>query len=142
MTHPKRIAWLTDLHLELVSSYSQIQKLCKRIKIEKPDVILIGGDTGTADSFADYLEDLEHLINKPIYFVLGNHDFYGSSIESVKTEAQRLSGGSKHLRYLTRCGVVGLTSSTALVGHDGWADGRLGSAEKKYGRAERLPLDR
>ena len=30
------------------------------------------------------------------------------------------------LVYLTQSGAVELTASTALVGHDGWADGRLG----------------
>ncbi|MDQ8182201.1 metallophosphoesterase [Pelagicoccus sp. SDUM812005] len=129
-TKPKRIAWLTDLHLEFVKSFDRVQKLCKRIRIEKPDIVLVGGDTGTANSFVGYLEDLEHLIDKPIYFVLGNHDFYGSSIDRVKAEAQQLSEDSKKMRYLTRCGVVELTPTTALVGHDGWADGRLGSTDK------------
>ena len=31
-----------------------------------------------------------------------------------------------HLHYLTAGGVIELTSKTALIGHDGWADGRLG----------------
>jgi hypothetical protein len=34
--------------------------------------------------------------------------------------------GSENLVYLSKAGVVELTPSTALVGHDGWADARLG----------------
>ena len=34
--------------------------------------------------------------------------------------------GSKTIMYLSQSGVVELTPHTALVGHDGWADGRLG----------------
>ena len=35
-------------------------------------------------------------------------------------------GGSQKMVYLSQAGVVELTPSTALVGHDGWADARLG----------------
>jgi hypothetical protein len=31
--------------------------------------------------------------------------------------------------YLTACGVAELTPSTALVGHDGWGDGRLNNLD-------------
>ena len=39
--------------------------------------------------------------------------------------------------YLTQTGVVALTEETGLVGHDGWADGRLGD----YARSEVLLND-
>ena len=38
-------------------------------------------------------------------------------------------GETKNLVYLNLAGVVELTPNTALVGHDGWADGRLGDFE-------------
>ena len=34
--------------------------------------------------------------------------------------------GSETMTYLSQAGVVELTTTTALVGHDGWADARLG----------------
>jgi hypothetical protein len=36
---------------------------------------------------------------------------------------------SKYLTYLTATGVVELTPRTAIVGHDGWADGQFGDYE-------------
>ena len=41
----------------------------------------------------------------------------------------RMSTTPRRLVYLSQAGVVELTPSTALVGHDGWADGRLGDLD-------------
>src|SRR5437764_11589677 len=73
----------------------------------------------------------------PIYFVLGNHDFYRGSIAGVRAGVEALDARSPRLHWLPRTGVVGLTPETALVGHDGWADGRFGD----YGRSEVLLND-
>jgi hypothetical protein len=62
----------------------------------------------------------------PIYFVLGNHDFYHGSIAAVRQAVARQSAASRWLHWLPISGVVPLTATTALVGHDSWADGRLG----------------
>ena len=57
---------------------------------------------------------------------LGNHDFYHGSIATVRNEVADVASRSQHLVYLTRAGVVEITPTTCLVGHDGWSDGRLG----------------
>jgi Icc protein len=123
----KRAAWLTDLHLEFVCSSYEVHALCENIKAVEPDCILIGGDTGTAHSFEKYLLTLEKELQLPIYFVLGNHDFYHGSIKKVRESAAILSRTTKRIRWLPGEGVVKLTADTALIGHDGWADGRLGN---------------
>jgi predicted MPP superfamily phosphohydrolase len=66
------------------------------------------------------------VVKKPIYFVLGNHDFYRDSIAGTRRRIAKLAEETEHLHYLTSLGVVALTKKTAIVGHDGWADGRLG----------------
>lgn len=58
-----------------------------------------------------------------MYFVLGNHDYYGGSIEGTRSVARRLSG---NLRWLHSSGVVQLNEETALVGHEGWYDAQYG----------------
>ena len=123
----KRLVWLTDLHLEFVSSSIKISNLCKRIKAAKPDYVLIGGDTGIANSVVQYLLILEEQLQLPIYFVLGNHDFYHGSIEAVRRKVEALSRESQRLNWLPITGIVKLTDNAALIGHDGWADGRLGN---------------
>jgi hypothetical protein len=62
----------------------------------------------------------------PIYFVLGNHDFYHGSIAAVRTRVAREASASPWLHWLTASPVIRLTADTALMGHDSWADGRLG----------------
>lgn len=123
----KRVAWLTDLHLEFVSSPSRVNVLCESVRDTAPDCVLLGGDTGIASSVEQYLLTLEERLQVPIYFVLGNHDFYHGSIKRVRDLAARLSKNSRRLHWMPAEGVVELTAKTALIGHGGWADGRLGN---------------
>jgi Icc protein len=72
---------------------------------------------------------MEFILKKPIYFVLGNHDFYKGSIAGTRKRIGKLARQSNYLVYLSQEGVVELTPSTALIGHDGWADARCGDYE-------------
>ena len=58
--------------------------------------------------------------------MLGNHDFYGGSIAAVRERVAQVAAASKWLHWLPSTGVVRLTPSCALIGHDSWADGRCG----------------
>ena len=122
----KRLVWLTDIHLEFLSSSIQLERFCQKIKLAEPDTVLIGGDTGTAETVEEYLRFLENCLRLPIYFVLGNHDFYNGSIREIRKKVEALSAKSKNHHWLTAAGVIELSNNTALIGHDGWADGRLG----------------
>ena len=90
------------------------------------DAILLGGDIGEADSVTGFLAEIERELQLPIYFVLGNHDFYRGSIAAVREAVAQQTAASQWLRWLSVSGVVPLTATTALIGHDSWADGRLG----------------
>jgi Icc-related predicted phosphoesterase len=122
------IAWMTDLHLNFVGR-SDVEKLCNTIRSSGADAILITGDIASSENLCRYLEFLADEIRKPIYFVLGNHDYYGSSIEKVHFEVTEAIRGSFYLRWLSQSGVIELTPDTCLVGHEGLADGRLGDPE-------------
>jgi Icc protein len=63
-------------------------------------------------------------VRKPVYFVLGNHDFYHGSISVVRMAIQELGDSP---RWLGGMECVPLTDTTCLVGHDGWGDGRYGN---------------
>jgi predicted MPP superfamily phosphohydrolase len=120
-----RLAWLTDIHLDHAPE-SRLDDLCRAIRTAGVGGILLGGDFGEALDVAEYLQALEAELGLPIHFVLGNHDFYGGAIASVRAEVAALCARSPRLDYLSRAGIVALTEQTGLVGHDGWADGRLG----------------
>ena len=121
-----RAGWLTDVHLNFVSS-SKRSRFYDLVREQKLDCLLLGGDIGEADSLIQFLTELEVSLDIPIYFVLGNHDFYRGSIAEVRQAVVRQAATSRRLRWLPLSGVVLLTDNTALVGHDSWADGRFGN---------------
>jgi predicted phosphohydrolase len=91
------------------------------------DAILIGGDIAEAHNLRRYLEMFDDVLARPIYFVLGNHDYYRGSIQSVRELVRYLCTQRPRLHYLSQCEEpIALTPGVALVGHDGWADGRFG----------------
>lgn len=120
-----KFTWITDVHLDFLSE-QEIDNFCRRIENERTDALLISGDIGQADSVVGYLERITAKISSPIYFVLGNHDYYRGAIGSVRRRVTELSQNNQNLNWLPVCGVVELTQDTALVGHDGWGDARLG----------------
>jgi Icc-related predicted phosphoesterase len=122
---PMRAAWLTDLHLNFTSSQRRA-RLYSDIRLGGAEAVLLGGDIGEANSVCYFLTEMEEALQMPIYFVLGNHDFYGGSITTVHEAIARRAASSRWLRWLSACGPVGLTARSALMGHDSWADGRLG----------------
>ncbi|MFH1764459.1 MAG: metallophosphoesterase, partial [Gemmatimonadota bacterium] len=121
-----RLAWLTDVHFEFLPQ-GEVAEFLGRVLDADPDAVLLGGDTGTAPTFPAYLARMEDALRRPVYFVLGNHDFHGGSIEEVRRTAAALTLRSRWLRWLPETGVVQVTPRTGLLGHGSWADGRLGS---------------
>ncbi len=120
-----KVAWLTDIHLEFLDAAS-VFRFARKLRDASPDVVLISGDIAQAPSITDHLSNLAREVMRPIYFTLGNHDFYHGSIRDVRTRVRNLSVQSNDLHWLNDAGVVRLTPGTCLVGHDGWGDGRLG----------------
>ena len=121
-----RFAWATDLHLEAVER-SDIRRFCDAIVASDSTALLLGGDIGDARDVEEWLAFLDERLALPIYFVLGNHDYYGSDVATVRRRMQRLA--SPRLQWLPTVGCVELTEDTSLVGHGGWGDARLGDFE-------------
>jgi predicted MPP superfamily phosphohydrolase len=120
-----RCAWATDIHLNFVEARHRYS-FAESVLAHDPDIVLLGGDLAEADTVVPYLQELEGWIKKPIYFVLGNHDFYRGSIRSVRESISELTRKSDRLSWLNNAGVVSIGEETSLVGHDSWADGGLG----------------
>jgi hypothetical protein len=95
-----------------------------------PDAVLLGGDIGDARTIKTYLEIFQDVLNCPIYFLLGNHDFYHGLITEVREQIKTLSTGSRLLHWLPEAGIVPLADKTCLLGCESWADGRLGDYAK------------
>ena len=111
-----RIAWTTDLHLNFVDA-ARIDRLIEELRDSQSDAVLIGGDTGEAVSFARHLKRIADALEVPVYFVLGNHDYYHSSIANVRRVARTLSQQYVLLTWLSEIGPIWLTEETA----PGWS---------------------
>ena len=75
---------------------------------------------------AIFLHALDDHLERPTYFVLGNHDFYRGSFGLVREKIAGLCAACPRLHWMPAAGVVPLTEKAGLIGHDGWADGRHG----------------
>lgn len=125
-----RVAWTTDLHLDWIDQPRKRDELVRSIRADAPDAVVLTGDVADGPQTGRYLRFLESELERPIYFVLGNHDFYGRTIREGRRQTAALAAESEHLVYLTTAGVVELTPTTAIVGHDSWGDARLGDYDR------------
>ena len=124
-----RLAWVTDIHLNFLPPEQRCD-FYKALLGESPDAVLVTGDIGESPTFDQLLIEMARAIERPVYFVLGNHDFYRGSIAEVRTRAACLGQQEPLLTYVTAARIVPLTEQTALVGHDSWADARLGDFDR------------
>jgi Icc protein len=122
---PMKLAWLTDIHVNFIPAHA-LERLIADVRAAQPAAVLIGGDIAEAHDIERYLERLDAGIQLPIYFVLGNHDYYRGSIPRVRRAIDELCARQPRLRYLSRSSWLPLSERLALVGHDGWGDGREG----------------
>lgn len=123
-----RVVWSTDIHLNFVEQ-AGFEEFVERVRDASPDVLLISGDIAESQNVVEYLAQLDDCLTCPINFVLGNHDFYNSSIAQVRYEVNCLCEQREKLVYLTAGECVEISEQVGLVGHDGWADGRSGDYE-------------
>jgi predicted phosphohydrolase len=121
-----RIIWLTDLHLNFLA-YPQMLGAYVRtdLSIQDGDVILITGDISEGPRLVEDLKLLQEGFKVPVYYVLGNHDYYNGSFASVAKSLSRK--GIKKTTWL-RHNRVWVSKDTILLGHDGWYDGRAGKS--------------
>lgn len=120
-----RLAWLTDIHLDFVRPQN-LHIFLNQLMTLDASAFLITGDIAEAHDFHEFLVKITNTTEKPIYFVLGNHDYYGSTIANTRQHASMLHRAHKQLQWLPKSGVVSLSEDTYLVGHGAWSDGGYG----------------
>ena len=123
-----RLVWTTDPHLNHVP-VQQWERWITTIASHGPDGVVISGDISEGDDVVFQLRRIAQSLTVPIYFVLGNHDFYQSSIGSTRQNVICASRDSRLLHYLTDTTAVQLAERVFLVGEDGWGDATEGDFE-------------
>jgi predicted MPP superfamily phosphohydrolase len=121
-----KLAWLTDTHLNLIN-LSVRQEFYQKIINTQCHGVLISGDIAEAPCLEDILKEMMCFIQKPIYFVLGNHDYYRDEVNQIRKTMIALTKEQDNLFWLSGSDLQQLSKDTFLVGQDGWADGRLGN---------------
>ncbi len=122
----QRVGWLTDIHLNFLS-LTLVGEFVEKLSHQKVDAWLISGDIGESYTLTAYLKIMAVKLPQPVYFVLGNHDFYRGSIYGVRDEIKELCLQNSNLHYLNALECVALTPTVGLIGHDGWADLQFGN---------------
>jgi hypothetical protein len=120
-----KVGWLCDIHLNFLDIGRRVA-FYEQLRAVGADAFLVGGDIAEAPGLSSYLEELAVGLGVPVYFVLGNHDFYRGSIARTREKAQKLSVDIPNLHWLPAAGLVPLSDECGLVGHGCWGDGRLG----------------
>jgi 3',5'-cyclic-AMP phosphodiesterase len=119
------ILWATDTHTDhmqhdLADVFGSFCDAAHRAQVP----LLITGDISNGKKIMSTLRVLDEAaqpLGVPWYFVLGNHDYYGSSIKEVRQDI-----GLFREHYLPMCQPVKLADDTYLVGVDGWYDTQAG----------------
>lgn len=117
-----KIAWATDVHLDHVASPERVA-LGRRLAAAQAEAVVLTGDISVAACFAEHVSQLRREVEGPVYFVLGNHDFYGGRVDEVRAMVRHRFDEGDTLYLHGRIAWVG---ELAVVGVDGWGDARLG----------------
>lgn len=119
------IRWASDLHLDHADD-GTIDSLHAALRRGPSVPVILTGDLSTAPRLVADLLDLAAAADAPLWYVLGNHDHYHGSVGAVRDAVIALGETHPSIQWLPPAGVVALDAETALVGIDGWADGRAG----------------
>ena len=85
-----KLICLSDLHLEFLGG-APARLFIQEIEAEKPDAVLVTGDISNARLLEYHLVLLAELLPCPVYFVLGNHDFYLGGFAQVDALASAVA---------------------------------------------------
>ena len=120
-----KLVWLTDIHLNFIDEYAR-QIFYQKIIDTHCHAVLISGDIAEAPSVSTLMKEMAAQLKIPIYFILGNHDYYRGQVTEVREAMSDLTKSQKLLYWLPASGMQRLNENTLLIGQDGWADGRFG----------------
>lgn len=110
------LEWITDTHFNRYSN-RDIDAFAHSIR-GTCDGVVISGDVSEGESFFKDLLNFQRGCGVPIYFVLGNHDFWGHNILERRQEVLEFTKKRRYFNYLTLSGVE-LVNGVSVVGHDG-----------------------
>lgn len=124
-TRASSILWLSDLHLDRATD-DEVAFLADDLAGIVYDTVVITGDISSPPDLPRHLAMILAASKRKVCIVLGNHDYYGQTAQCVRDSVSSVCHRNPTLRHLGRGDIIQLNTHTALIGHDGSADGRAG----------------
>jgi len=121
-----RILWITDTHFDHLDENIK-EDYMKEILSHNPDCLFITGDISNSRTISSNLKSISKYFNIPIYFTLGNHDYYFSSFKGVDKQVNNLCQKHQNLHFMDSVVLKELTGDTCVIGHTGCNDGGFGN---------------
>ena len=100
-----RVLCLADLHrleLDKLAVLEQDQWIAGLLREHDPDVVVIAGDVFDETSRVNLYEELTRLFgDRPVVCTLGNHEFFGHTVEAMLSRCRRLHDPNRwNVHYL------------------------------------------
>lgn len=126
--------WATDIHL----NYFTDEYICNfgkaLAKEYKAKGLIISGDISLGNKLERNLKTLSSAVQMPIYYVLGNHDYWYSSFSEVDHLTDKLSADNS-LIDLNKS-LIKINEDTILIGFTGWYDCRFGKINSEISMSD------
>src|SRR5258708_1792452 len=126
MSERVKYLWISDTHLLPWQRYKFLSCI---LDIRPQGVFLTGDISHSGFTLIDDLEFIAKRIGRPLYFTMGNHDFWFSSFEKVSNQLTSICKKYPNLVWIDRAGVVPLNDEAALIGQMGWYSADQGNPE-------------
>jgi len=123
-----RIAWITDPHFNHCA-LAEWDRLIAHVQQCQCDAVILSGDISEGEDVVFQLRRLADAIELPVHFVLGNHDFYHSSIERTRIAVRTAAAEHPLLNYLADSVPISI-GEVGLIGVDGWGDATVGDYQR------------
>lgn len=127
-----KLVWCTDIHLDFLRPYGAQAAFGEYLGDEYPDAkaCIITGDISETPTLENHLGEFEEGFQSPVYFVLGNHEYYKGSFEKTEKIASNFYG------WLERHNSIEVTKHCALIGTEGWYDGLAGFPKARFAMSD------
>lgn len=120
-----RVAYFSDLHLGNVYNLSTLNRILKQVAYQHPDVLFVGGDLFDDErEIKPAFDELDRFVDTtaiPVYFVLGNHEYYCNINKVVSTlSLSKVKFLNNKSAPLTADGKIFVTGVDYPFFDDGW----------------------
>lgn len=126
MSKKLKILHVTDPHFDYAPKF-EYESFLSKVMARDFDLMVISGDICDGAYADKWISKLITAIKRPVFFVLGNHDYYNTASDYAQAKAHKVAKGA---HFLTKMGPIKLNPQTCIVGDDGFYDGVAGEGAR------------